>query len=306
VKRLISVIVLLYVICTYLLSADEPNQGIVTGQLVPVYEQADVKSKKLMTLSKNIKFTILKQQKGWYYIKVNNKSGWIENTGTVEVVEEKLKKDVEEIPVETQEKEEEGTVIIYNKNESNNYDNDRQEINQPLRIGVRIGANLSKVTGIDAPSTVENRFGITGGGLIILNLYKGLCLHGELLYNQKGFIQGDTISKIDYFSLPILLGYHFNFGKISPYVNAGIELSYNINKGLVTPDETYVYDDIKQFDTGITFGAGLGYYINSKNSIILDLRYIMGISTIHDKTVHDVEEMDLKNNVISFSIGYIF
>lgn len=299
-KKSFTIFVLLYVIFTYSLSADESRQGIVTGKLVPVYEQPDVNSAKLMTLSKNIKFTILKQQQGWYYIKVNNKNGWIENK-TIDVVVDVPDEDVKEIPIETKETKYEVTA---QKPKTDNYNN--QHYQSPINFGVRLGANISSVAGNDIPSTANTRFGLTAGGLMKYNLFRGFFLQTEILYNQKGFTQGDTSSNLDYISVPLLIGYSLNFGKISANANAGLELSYILNKGFVTPDETFVYDDVKSFDTGIAFGAGLGYKINMKNSIICDFRYIMGISTIHDKTVHDVEEMDIINNVLSFSIGYTF
>ena len=299
-KKSFTIFVLLYVIFTYSLSADESRQGIITGKLVPVYEQPDVNSKKLMTLSKNIKFTILKQQQGWYYIKVNNKNGWIENNDT-EVINSVPEENVKQVPIEPKETEDEITIT-----KPKTYEKDNSGDSPRINFGFRLGANISNVTGNDIPSTADSRLGLTAGGLMKYNLFRGIFLQTEILYNQKGFTQGDTSSNLDYISVPLLIGYSLNFGKISANANAGLELSYILNKGFVTPDETFVYDDVKSFDTGIAFGAGLGYYINSKNQIICDFRYIMGISTIHDKTIHDVEEMDIINNVLSFSIGYTF
>ncbi len=308
------VILILSVAIVTVYSQVNSGEGIISVKMASVYSKPDTKSKKLRSLSQNIQIKILKIQGDWYYIEAQGKEGWTEKSNIKLIFrteEDKTESQLKEKPAEQKKTETIKTepapkvVASKRKDESKSYFSQSSYFS-PYTFGIKAGINNAQVVGNDVPDNADSRMGFCAGGFFIYRLYKGLGLQGEILYNQKGYIQGDSTSKIDYISLPILLRYTLELGNINPFINAGIELSYNTNKGLVTPDETYVYDDINEFDSGLAFGGGIGYNLTGISSLILDIRYIMGMSTIHDKSVHDVEELDIKNNVLSITIGYTF
>ncbi|MFH1050545.1 MAG: porin family protein [bacterium] len=293
------------------------NEGVVGVKMASVYDKPDKKSKKLRSLSQNIQVKILKTQGDWYYIEAQEKEGWTEKSNIKLIIrtEESQTKNseapIKEKPVEQKKPERiknepPPTVPITKPKEENRTYLGQTHLFSPYMFGIKAGINIAKIDGNDVPSNADSRMGLTAGGFFVYRFGKGFGLQGEILYNQKGYVQGDSTSKIDYVSVPILIRYTLESGKLNPFINAGIELSYNTNKGLVTPDETYVYDDIKEFDSGLAFGGGIEYDLTGISYLILDIRYVMGLSTFHDKSVHDVEELDIKNNVLSITLGYTF
>jgi opacity protein-like surface antigen len=303
VKFIYCFLVLLFLLSYVSHSQNMSAEGLVSVKIANVYEKPDVKSKKLRSLSQNIHVNVLMTQGDWYFIEAQGKEGWIKKSDVKLIIKT-------EAPSEQRQPEQIKTteppkVIEQKPRQEKSYFNETNYFS-PYTYGVKAGLNISSVQGDDIPISMDARKGFCAGVFFIYRLSGGFGLQGELLYNQKGFVQSDSTSKIDYVSLPILLRYTFDIGKISPFVNAGAEFSYNTNKGLKTADNTYVYDDIKPFDVGLSFGLGAGYNLTGISSLILDIRYTMGLSTIHDKTVHNTEELDLKNSVLSITFGYTF
>ena len=294
------------------------SEGIVAVKTANVYSGPDTKSTKLRTLNENIQVKILQEQGDWYFISVKGKTGWTEKSNIKLIFrteEPQINKDetaIKEKPSEQKRPEQINTEL---PPKVVNPEQDREDSKtyfgkthyfSPYTFGIKGGINNSQLTGVDAPDNTESRVGFCAGAFFIYRLYKGLGLQGELLYNQKGYVIGDSTSNLDYVSVPVLMRYTLEFGNINPFINAGIEISYLANAGLVTPDKTYVYDDLKKFDTGLAVGGGIGYNLTGISSIILDVRYVIGLSTIHDKTVHDTDELDLKLNVMSITLCFTF
>lgn len=296
---------LILILTIYFVSSSQnlSSEGLVSVKLANVYEKPDVKSKKLRTLSENIHVNVLMTQDNWYYIEAQGKTGWIKKSDVKLII--KTEPPAQQKPPEQIKTEQPPKVTEAKPKQEKSYFSETQFFS-PYTFGVKFGLNVASVLGDDIPISMDSRKSFCAGAFFIYRLAGNLGLQGELLYNQKGFVQSDSTSKIDYISLPITLRNYFDFGKVFIFINAGLEFSYLINKGLVTKNETYVYDDIKEFDYGPTLSAGLQYNLTGISSLLFDVRYTKGFSTIHDKTVHNTEELDMKNSCLSITLGYTF
>ena len=66
-------------------------------------------------------------------------------------------------------------------------------------------------------------------------------------------------------------------------------------------------EDMKGTDFGLIIGGGIDFGLDaaSKRKIMVDLRYILGLTTIH-KSVEGEEIVDVKNGVFSLMVGFSF
>jgi len=97
------------------------------------------------------------------------------------------------------------------------------------------------------------------------------------------------------------------FGSVGPYAGIGLyglaQLTYRDGSYEETDEEEISWgsdpdeDDIRRFDTGISFGAGFEY-----KSVIIGAYYDLGLANI----AANRENMTMKNRVWKFSIGYRF
>jgi hypothetical protein len=93
-------------------------------------------------------------------------------------------------------------------------------------------------------------------------------------------------------------------GKIKLHLFAGAALGILLSaKEVADPgEEVDIEDDAQSTDIGFLACAGVEYEMESR-SAPFDVRYEVGLTTI-DKG--DGEAADIKNNVISFMVGYGF
>jgi hypothetical protein len=93
-------------------------------------------------------------------------------------------------------------------------------------------------------------------------------------------------------------------GKVMPNLFLGPYFGFTITdpRGELEVDGTTMEDDlegVKDTDVGVVFGGGLDFVLG-QGKIVFDVRYDLGLTSL------DEEGADVKNNVISFLLGYSF
>jgi hypothetical protein len=183
------------------------------------------------------------------------------------------------------------------------------EMNAQLRVGYVFGMNLSTMTlksnGINYD--METPAGFHFGGFVEFPLTDNFALRPALLFTAKGSnYEIDslevTLSPI-YIEVPVnaLCSFGPDEAKVSlfagPYFACGIG-GYKIVSGGSLKDINYGSggnDDLKQFDVGFNFGAGVNI-----RGFLISVQYGIGLANISPVTTFDTE---MKNKVIGFSIS---
>lgn len=192
---------------------------------------------------------------------------------------------------------------------------------QGVRVGVKAGANLSNLAGdVTNEDRFENKFGFVGGVMLNAPLIADgfLSIQPELLYSQKGFKNdGSSLfgtykyegrANYNYLDLPVLV--KINAGGF--FVEAGPQFNYLINRN----DETrryingqqvaytnaeYDLDNVNRFEVG--YAAGLGF--QSKNGVILDLRYNGSFTDFTKDGYQGNDLRNARNSLFQLSLGYL-
>lgn len=177
------------------------------------------------------------------------------------------------------------------------------------KLGIKAGINMANGYGND----VENsswKLGFFGGGFIGYGFNPMFDIQGELLFCMKGAKSepNDTTtytSNLNYINIPVLLKFNL------PTVGFGTSIYGGVDMGILITAETEVdvggdktttdvKDDMNSMDFGAVIGADFDY-----NNVILDLRYTIGLTNVMKK-VENIDQVDAKNHVISFGLGYRF
>ena len=194
-------------------------------------------------------------------------------------------------------------------------------------FGVIGGLNLSKMLLKDMyenySSEASMKTGFHAGVTMDVPLSNVFSVDAMLLIESKGYLYKEsafgfsTESRINtlYLDLPIRLKgrYHINediavYGAAGPYVGFGLsgkfrsEITFNGDTEVDEediewgndPDE----DDLKRFDFGLSFGAGVEY-----SAFMLGVSYDLGLTNISAYTEDDAM---VKTRVLRISLGYRF
>jgi hypothetical protein len=112
---------------------------------------------------------------------------------------------------------------------------------------------------------------------------------------MKGADTGAGKLKFDYLEIPILLKLRIPTGSFHPFIFAGPAFGFNL-KALLAGVEIH---DMPKADYSGVLGGGL----QLGRSIHIDVRYTMGLQKL---AVPDLETIDLKNGVLSATLGLAF
>lgn len=215
-----------------------------------------------------------------------------------------------------------------------------------FRFGVKAGLNIAnmRVSGFTGV-TESSKIAFHAGGMIDYSFSKSFSLESGLLLSWKGAnfdrdIYNDNTTKIIentsftplFIELPINAVYKVDFKPIKlllfagPYLGFGVAgnreieheasglpagvtlgdaVTWCVQNALTEPDGTSglkygskTDDDLKGFDFGLNFGAGIEYA-----NFQFRLQFGLGLANLNPTTANN--EI-LKNNVLGFSVGYMF
>ncbi len=184
-------------------------------------------------------------------------------------------------------------------------------LNAQMQIGPKAGLNIANFVGDDANFfgiDLESRTGFTGGIFFMFQFSSLFAIQPEAYYTMKGAIlsgeNSDITWSLDYIEVPVLLKLIIPVegSNIRPSVFAGPSVGFNTTAKIKSESEEQdIKEDVKSTDFGLVFGGGIGFMVG-KNELGVDIRYILGLSSIDDSS----EAFDLKNTAISFNVYFGF
>lgn len=176
---------------------------------------------------------------------------------------------------------------------------------QDISFGLKFGVNLTDLSGDVGNSTME--ISPYFGGLAEFMVSKNFGVQGELLYSMQGAkfkIEGENVKyKLNYMVLPILLKYYV---ADAFSIHAGPQVGYLMS---AKKDKNNESIDVTDQFFSIDYGVSMGVSYHLDMGIFFNSRYYLGLSDIHEK-YGGLESNDptpeVYNNVIQFSVGYLF
>jgi len=183
-------------------------------------------------------------------------------------------------------------------------------IQAQIKFGPTAGLNLStmtiKVLGINFDS--ETIQGFHAGVVSEIPLNESFFVQPAVLYSVKGAdysFLGEKVSlRPSFIEVPVNIVFKYDVGFADLLLKAGPYLAYGVGGYIesngVKLDIDYGTDasDMKAFDSGISFGAGLDI-----NNFLITGQYNIGLANL---TPIETGNAEMKINVLSFSVAYLF
>lgn len=172
-------------------------------------------------------------------------------------------------------------------------------VNAQTSFGAKAGLNVANLSGdIDGN---EALIGFNVGVFAEIALADSFYLQPELVFSAQGTEIGDPLFdlfflaenlSLNYINLPIMFKYDVanRF-----YLEAGPQVGFLVSAKFADVD---VKDDFETTDFGANFGLSYGF----TEKLFAQARYNIGLSNI----AKDSGDEELKNSVLSFSLGYKF
>lgn len=175
--------------------------------------------------------------------------------------------------------------------------------------GIKVGLNLTNITGSDAPDKTSMKIGFVGGGYITYAFSDLFAIQPEVLYAMKGYKYDytnpitdatETFSvKLNYIEIPVLGKVLLSGGeKFKPNFYAGPAFGFLMS---AKNEDIDIKDNLKSMDIGLIGGAGADYLMGT-SKITFDIRYEVGLTKLDDTAA----KAKINNSAISFMVGYGF
>jgi hypothetical protein len=199
-----------------------------------------------------------------------------------------------------------------------------QSVFAQARIGVKGGLNMAsmlfEINGDPAfGDDLQALPGFNAGLIFDFPMGNLLSLESGLTVNQKGYhiLQEGTLSSVDlrtrnyFLDVPFMLKARLELGGIAAYLGAGPYVGFGLSGRTVgdftvlgvpmSGDSDVVWGnesgaDFKRFDYGAVLGAGIEI-----KQVLIGLSYGYGIANLAPQ-----DNRDLRNRVLSLSLGYFF
>lgn len=165
---------------------------------------------------------------------------------------------------------------------------------QEVKFGAKAGVNFASLSGDDADG-LDGRTSFHIGGVVNIGISEKFAVQPELVYSSQGFTFSesgvDVTGKLDYINLPVLADFTVANGFS---IQAGPQVGFNITDKVEAEGESESLDA-----ESIDFGAAFGAQYKMETGLFFQARYSLGFSEV-------IKDVDVKNNVISLSVGYMF
>jgi hypothetical protein len=169
-------------------------------------------------------------------------------------------------------------------------------------IGLKGGANFSKIDISDPSATWDGKTGFHGGAFALIKLSK-IGIQPELIFSQQGstvtFNAQDLNSNFSYLNIPLILKLYLIGGlnlQAGPQFGFLISAESDYNPLTNTPQNS---SDVKDFYKNSDFSLGLGAGWDAPFGLTFDARYNMGLSEINDNPQVEAS----KNQVFQLTVG---
>lgn len=203
---------------------------------------------------------------------------------------------------------------------------DRQEAN--IAVGCQAGVTMSRLNfKPSVPQAMQH--GFMAGGAFRYTEEKNFGLIVELNVEQRGWkekFEGYDYQynrRLTYLQVPMLTHVYFGSAKLHGFFNAGPEIGYMIGETAHAnfdynhfsaidgfPSENRYTDQFcmkikNRFDYGISFGAGVEWFKDTKHSLRLEGRLYYGLGDVFGNHKKDVFSAS-NSMAASVSIGYFY
>ncbi|MFZ1946887.1 MAG: porin family protein [bacterium] len=174
--------------------------------------------------------------------------------------------------------------------------------------GLKGGLSIANLGGDDA-GDVDSRMVGCFGGFVEIPINEMISFQPEALYAMKGSKdeegENTCTTKLTYIEIPMLFKVNIpTSGGIKPFIAAGPAVAFKLSATWEGTENDVPFDedieDVKGTDLGLIIGGGVGFPFMNRTAM-LEGRYDLGLTTIVD-----VEDVDVKNNVISVLVGIAF
>ena len=167
-------------------------------------------------------------------------------------------------------------------------------------FGVKGGLNIANLNGDDADELdPDSRTSFNFGAVVGISVSDNFSVQPEVLFSGQGATVdsegGEATFKLNYINVPVLASFEVTDGLS---LQAGPQLGINVGDDLEFDGETESTDA-----ESIDFGAAFGLQYQLANGLLIQGRYAIGLSDVYKE---DGQDIDVKNGVLSFSIGYMF
>jgi len=173
-----------------------------------------------------------------------------------------------------------------------------------LRLGVKAGANLNKISGEGYNEGFKFNYHL--GAFAQLNFTQGFGIQPELIFSQSTAKSGDQFSdiypngenlkniKLNYLSIPVLA----NIGLGGKNLKLQVGPQYSI---AVSKDKSLFQNGKDAFKSG-DFAAVAGLWLQLPLGINVSGRYVIGLSDINDLP----DSKKWTNQAIQLGVGFTF
>jgi len=164
---------------------------------------------------------------------------------------------------------------------------------QGIGLGIKAGANFAnqKISDI----STDSRTSFHGGAYLTLAFSEKWAIQPEVLFSSQGseIPDFDEISRLDYFSIPVLLRW-------KPIKLISIEAGPQFSTLLSAVDKSgdSVKEDFKTSDFGLAAGATVHLPLGLNGG----LRYVWGFTDVADLQ----DDTSIKNKTIQIFVGWTF
>jgi ribosomal protein S18 len=182
-----------------------------------------------------------------------------------------------------------------------------------LKFGLKIGLNAADHYGENIREVeslldekVKSKLAYCAGGYVTFEINTRVNMQLEILYSKKGskIVEERIVTYLDYLEIPVLIKFLLTSrGRIKPNLFAGPAFSVSLDGKTKEDSAVREWENLKGTDFGLIIGGGLGFAPEflGRGEFNIDLRYNLGLITISN-----LENEDVKNRVISISVGYSF
>jgi len=186
--------------------------------------------------------------------------------------------------------------------------------------GVKAGLNLSSIDIENVESSTQTGF---VGGFYADLASPLLHLQAELLYTGRESKLGalntavyDVDVRNHYIQIPVLVKFGLPIPAVAPSVYAGPAVAFPIKSEMTTAQGDWV--DVKDYNKSAVWSLSIGADIKLLETIIVDIRYDIALSSLNDVPVGDIlddindefteadQYRDLKDRTFSVMAGFEF
>ena len=179
---------------------------------------------------------------------------------------------------------------------------------QEISFGAKAGVNFASAVGDDADG-LDGRTGFHVGAVANIALGEMFAIQPEVVYSAQGYKQDidgvEVTGKLDYINIPVLA---------DVTLAEGFSLQGGPQFGITVTDEAEFEGTTGSLDAkSFEIGAAIGAQYRLPMGVFFQVRYATGLASALDDIDVDLGELgmetierDVKNSVLSISVGYFF